>query len=376
MAQDSYVGLLHKKIEALEDEKKKNRSKNKTLALIVFVLLLIQCVFINFIYKKDENVVKVEDKAKVEVSFTSKIQNKAINNEEEINKINKSINIANNIKLKQEEQINSLKNTDKENKNEVKQESNNIEYVKEDIVKENKSDQIALTEENKLIDTKENSSTTNDTTEQMKLLALRENGLAIQYIDNPTEQMKILAIRENGLAIQYIDNPTEQMKLIAVRQNGLTIQYINEPTEQMKLLAITDNVNAFPFIKNPTEQMKLLALRENGLMIQYIDNPTEKMKLLAVKENAEAIKYIAKTTQPKEEIKQTERSPLKNEKQENVKTKETKYEKSNDQDGLINRFFKSKPVEDFFNFIYVFLFLIAMILGLIKTYEMLIELEK
>ena len=39
--EDNYVGLLHKKIEVLENEKKKNQSKNKLLALFMFILFFI-----------------------------------------------------------------------------------------------------------------------------------------------------------------------------------------------------------------------------------------------------------------------------------------------------------------------------------------------
>lgn len=49
--EDNYVGLLHKKIEALENEKKKNQSKHKLFSLFMFILFFIQCV-LNFAHKK------------------------------------------------------------------------------------------------------------------------------------------------------------------------------------------------------------------------------------------------------------------------------------------------------------------------------------
>ena len=44
---------------------------------------------------------------------------------------------------------------------------------------------------------------------------VRQNGHAIQYIDNPTEEVQLAAVRRRGLAIQFIENPSEEIRLIA-----------------------------------------------------------------------------------------------------------------------------------------------------------------
>ncbi len=60
----------------------------------------------------------------------------------------------------------------------------------------------------------------------MKLLAIKENGLVLEYIDNPTREMQELAIDNNIRAIKFIDNPTEDMMIKAVNEGWSILDYI------------------------------------------------------------------------------------------------------------------------------------------------------
>ncbi|HEK9037882.1 TPA: hypothetical protein ST302_003350, partial [Clostridioides difficile] len=40
---------------------------------------------------------------------------------------------------------------------------------------------------------------------------IKNNPNIIATIDNPTDEMKLLAIKENGLVLEYINNPTREM---------------------------------------------------------------------------------------------------------------------------------------------------------------------
>jgi hypothetical protein len=59
-------------------------------------------------------------------------------------------------------------------------------------------------------------------------MAVRQNGLAIEFINSPSEAIQLAAIRENGYAIARIDNPSEAVQLEAVRQNGWAIRYVSK----------------------------------------------------------------------------------------------------------------------------------------------------
>ena len=92
--------------------------------------------------------------------------------------------------------------------------------------------------------------------ERFQIEAVRENGCAIDYIDNPTEELQLEAVRQDGSAIQYIENPSEQVQLEAVRQDGYAIEYIDNPTEELQLEAVRQNGYAILFIKNPSSYIK------------------------------------------------------------------------------------------------------------------------
>ena len=66
------------------------------------------------------------------------------------------------------------------------------------------------------------------------LKKVKQNGWAIQYINNPTEEMMLEAVKQDGLAIQYIHNPTEEMMLEAVKQNGYAIKYIKKSSFEVE----------------------------------------------------------------------------------------------------------------------------------------------
>ena len=92
--------------------------------------------------------------------------------------------------------------------------------------------------------------------ERFQLQTIREDGLALEFIDNPSKQLQLEAVRQNGLSIEFIDNPSEQMQLEAVRQYGNAIKYINNPSLQLQLEAIRQNGFSIRFIKNPSSYIK------------------------------------------------------------------------------------------------------------------------
>jgi DNA-dependent RNA polymerase auxiliary subunit epsilon len=114
--------------------------------------------------------------------------------------------------------------------------------------------------------------------EELKLAAVKQNGNAIQFIENPSEEVQLAAVQQNGYAIEYIKNPSEQVQLAAVQEFGSAIRYIKNPSEQVQLAAVQQNGNAIRHIKNPSEQVQLAAVQESGYAIEYIENPSERVK--------------------------------------------------------------------------------------------------
>lgn len=120
--------------------------------------------------------------------------------------------------------------------------------------------------------------------------------LSVDEILVSPEDVQLVGIKQNGNAIQYIDNPSEQLQLAAVKQNGEIINDIKNPSEQVKLEAVKQTWTAIASIKNPSEQLQLEAVKQSGFAVAKIDNPTEKVQLEAVKESKFAISYIKNRT--------------------------------------------------------------------------------
>ena len=44
---------------------------------------------------------------------------------------------------------------------------------------------------------------------------VKQDGHAIQYIENPSEEVQLEAVQRHGYAIYHIENPSEEVQLIA-----------------------------------------------------------------------------------------------------------------------------------------------------------------
>ena len=75
-----------------------------------------------------------------------------------------------------------------------------------------------------------------------------------------TEEEQIEAVQNNGLMLEYINNPSEKVQLEAVRQKRYTIANIHNPTDKVlqEVIKKTD-------IKDTFELIYLLKFLENDL---------------------------------------------------------------------------------------------------------------
>ena len=78
---------------------------------------------------------------------------------------------------------------------------------------------------------------------------------------------------------------TEEEQLAAVKQEGYAIQYINNPSEAVQLEAVRQNVWAIDFIKNPSEAALELYLSNSGydvslLKDEWFDGKSAALRLI------------------------------------------------------------------------------------------------
>lgn len=64
---------------------------------------------------------------------------------------------------------------------------------------------------------------------------MKNDGLALQYIQKQTPEMCMAALKQNGLALQFVEKQTPEICLEAVRQNGLALQFVKEQTLELLL---------------------------------------------------------------------------------------------------------------------------------------------
>ena len=81
--------------------------------------------------------------------------------------------------------------------------------------------------------------------EKVQMEAVKQNGYAIEFIDNPSEEVQLAAVKENGRSIKYIKNPSEQAQLEAVEQDIYNILANNLDKPYDEIVTLCDRNNWF-----------------------------------------------------------------------------------------------------------------------------------
>ena len=125
-------------------------------------------------------------------------------------------------------------------------------------------------------------------------LAIEKDPFIILKMNNVTKDMKIKAVKLNGMALEAFDakEMTNEIIDIALKNNGLAIKFIEKPTLNQRGQALLQNVLAIEFIKNANSTEESIAIKSNGASIKFIKNPNYTTKLEAVKSNGLALRYI------------------------------------------------------------------------------------
>jgi hypothetical protein len=98
-----------------------------------------------------------------------------------------------------------------------------------------------------------------------------------EILDNKViSEILEIAVKQNGLALKYIDYDKQTDKIIeeAVSQNGLALEYVHYDKQTNKIieLAVTNNGCALEYVQNDkiTIEVLELAIKNNPFVIQYI----------------------------------------------------------------------------------------------------------
>ena len=130
-----------------------------------------------------------------------------------------------------------------------------------------------------------------DQTPELCMAAVKQNGRAIQFVENKTFDLWIEALQQNGRALEYMEGPTQYFCLLAVKQNGLAVKFARIQENSVCMMAVHQNGLALKYIQNPSPYVVKVALEQNGLALQFVKDQTEEHVQTAIHQNPLAKLY-------------------------------------------------------------------------------------
>jgi hypothetical protein len=128
------------------------------------------------------------------------------------------------------------------------------------------------------------------------LEAVKQNGLALQFVDNKTLEICLEAVKQNGLALYLVKNQTPEICLEAVKEHGITLQFVENQTPEICLEAVKQNGRALKFVENKTLEICLEAVKQDGFALRFVKNQTPEICLEAVKQDGCALRFVKNQT--------------------------------------------------------------------------------
>ena len=94
-------------------------------------------------------------------------------------------------------------------------------------------------------------------------MAAKRDGLTISLMmmKYPTKNVCLEALKQNGLALRYIENQDEEISLVAVRQNSDALVFVKEQTEKVCLLAVSKQPYCIRDVRVQTEAICVEAFK-------------------------------------------------------------------------------------------------------------------
>jgi hypothetical protein len=115
------------------------------------------------------------------------------------------------------------------------------------------------------------------------MAAVRQNGYALEYVNEQTEEICIAAVRQNGYALEYAKIQNELMCLEAINTNPFIIQYVKVQTPIICLTAVSLHADTIAYI-----HQEFMYLFDNHTLIQ----PTEFVTLPSTIDTSEYVDPI------------------------------------------------------------------------------------
>ena len=88
----------------------------------------------------------------------------------------------------------------------------------------------------------------NDIINKKDLEAVKENGLALEYVQNQTPEICMEAVKQNGWALQFVKNQTPELCMTAVKENGFALEFVKNQTPEIIAAAIEQDPGAIEFV--------------------------------------------------------------------------------------------------------------------------------
>ena len=155
-----------------------------------------------------------------------------------------------------------------------------------------------------------------DQTIECCLVAVKQNGLAIRFIQNPTHEVCESAINQNPLALQFIENQTNELCMLAVKKNGLALKFVEIMKSDIAYTAVKQNYEAmkYAYIFSPafiktiiptfglaleflpaqyqTNELCMSAVKNNGMALEFVHTKTKEIIEEALKSNPEVVQFV------------------------------------------------------------------------------------
>jgi alanine racemase len=87
---------------------------------------------------------------------------------------------------------------------------------------------------------------------------------------NSQYEKDLVAVKQNGYALEYVENQAPELCLAAVKQDGYALQFVQSQTPEICLAAVKQNGNAIEFVENQTPELCLEAVKQDGYALVFV----------------------------------------------------------------------------------------------------------
>jgi len=123
---------------------------------------------------------------------------------------------------------------------------------------------------------------------------LKQDGYALQFIEEQTPELCMIAVKQDGRALEYVKNKTLELCMMAVKQDSRALQFIPKQAPELCMKTIKEDASVFYFVENQTNELCISAINENWRTLEYVRRQTPELCIVAIKQNPYALKLVHK----------------------------------------------------------------------------------